>query len=105
MSQRQTFRDLPALACEVDAAFALHAHMPIARHALQRRGDGRRSYVELFRQTRADGRLTLFEHLIDGFEVIFLRNTGFISPQNILLAQFQSRWDVAGGAFFLSSGV
>src|SRR6266404_1031909 len=105
MPQRQTFRELPALSREVDAAFALHADMPVACHALQRGSHCRRSYIQLFRQTRADGRLPLLEHLVDGFEVIFLRNAGFISPQNILLAQARSRREVADGAFFLSSGI
>src|SRR6266852_4132398 len=85
MAQREALGKLASLARKVDAAEAVHAHMPIAGHALQGCGDRGRGHVEFFSEACADGRLVLFEHLPDGFEVIFLRNAGLIPPQNNLL--------------------
>lgn len=93
MPQRKAFRKLPAFARKVDAAQTIDAHVAITRHALQGRGDRRRRYIQFFGKASADGRLVFLEHLPDGLEVIFLRHTGFITPQTIILAPLPLRTD------------
>src|SRR5258705_3352340 len=87
MAQGEALGKLAALARKVDAAEAVHAHMAVAGHALQGCGDRGPGYVEFFGEACADGRLVLFEHLPNGFEVVFLRNAGLMPPQNNLLGQ------------------
>src|SRR6267143_3817244 len=96
MAQGKTLGKLPPLARKIDAAEAVHAHMTIAGHALQGCRDCGRGYVEFFGEACADGRLVLFEHLPDGFEVIFLLNAGLIPPQNNLLNSVPLRRECYG---------
>jgi hypothetical protein len=64
---------------ELDLAPALYTQEPAARHPLQRRGDCRRRHAQVFRQTRADGRLLLLNNFPDGLQVILLRDACFFS--------------------------
>lgn len=57
------------------------AEMPIAGHALNGGSDCRGRNVEFFGEPGADGDLLFLEHFPNGFEVIFLRDAGFIAAQ------------------------
>src|SRR6266581_5434315 len=75
------FCPLAAFLRQVDSPASFHAHVPIARHALQRRRHRGRSYFQFLGKPRADGRMVLFQHLPDSLQVIFLRHACFFSPQ------------------------
>jgi hypothetical protein len=77
VAEGHVFCDGAAFAREIDVAVAGNGDEVIAAHAFERSGDGGRSYTELFSKARADGRLTFFEKLPDGFEVVFLGDAGF----------------------------
>src|SRR6266852_2462335 len=81
MAQRQALRELPPFSRKVDAPFAVHAHVSVTGHALQRGGHRRRSHIQFFSKARADGRLIFFQHLPYSLEIVFLRNAGFVPPQ------------------------
>src|SRR5260370_4365194 len=77
------FCPLPALLRQVNSPASFHAHVSVARHALQSGGYSGRSHFQFFRKPRADRRVVLFEHLPDGLQVIFLRYACFFSLQLI----------------------
>ncbi len=75
--------DFAALGGEENVSTALHFDVPIASHALNGGGNGRRSDFELFGESSADGHLVFFQHFPDGFEVVFARNAGFVALQGV----------------------
>src|SRR6266403_1625566 len=81
MPQRQVFGNLSAFLRQVDLPAALHAHMSVARHALQRGGHRGRSNFQFLGEPRADGRVVLFQHLPNRLQIIFLRYACLFSPQ------------------------
>src|SRR5512137_1988481 len=91
MPQREMFGNLPPLSRQIDFPAALHSNVAVARHALQCRGNRRRRNIQLFRQPRADGRLVLFQHLPNRFEVIFLRYAGLFASQSLFLSKLSTR--------------
>src|SRR5712692_8290407 len=91
------FCTLAALLRQVDSPAALHAHVTVARHALQGGSHGGRSHFQFLGEPRADGHLVLFQHFPDGLQVIFLRYACFFSPQRgsylavVLFSRFSLR--------------
>jgi hypothetical protein len=81
VAQGEMLGDFAALGGEKNATAALNFDVTIAGHALESGGDGRRSDVELLGEASADGQLVFFEHLPDGFEVVFARDAGFVALQ------------------------
>ena len=77
VTECHAFGNGAAFAREIDMAVASDRDEIIAAHTLERGSDGGRSYAKFFGQSRADGRLALFEELPDSFEVIFLGDAGF----------------------------
>lgn len=82
MAQHKMVRDLLPFRGEIDATAATNAKIAAARHALQRRGDCRRSDFEILSKSRADRYLFLLDEFPDGFQVVFLRYAGFLAAQS-----------------------
>ena len=89
MAQREAFRFGAAFAREVNAAVALDAQQAVSGHAFERGGYGRRRYVQLFREARADGLVLILSELPDYLEVIFAGDAGgFAGQRNLPRARF-----------------
>ena len=86
VTQHEMLCEFAALGGELDSAPALNFDVAVASHAFDCGGDRGWSDVQFFGETRADGSLLLLEHFPNGFEVIFLRDAGFIAAQKRLLA-------------------
>ena len=81
MPEHQALRKFASLGGKEDMPSTLYRDVAIARHALHSGRDGWRGHVEFLSEPRADGYLLLLEHFPNRFEVIFLRNAGFVAAQ------------------------
>ena len=94
VTQHEVLRKFAALRGELDGAATLDFDMAVAGHAFDGGSHGGGGDVKFFGEPGADRGLLFFEHFPNRFEVIFLRNAGFIAAQRRSLSQVMRSFEL-----------